>query len=142
MDLSVAFEEALARVLATVEHQRVPASHPKANAEAGKDTESGADMTEQTRKNQGVAPTRTADLALVPPKNDERLVELANWHRDEALRRKWVFRSDHDVLRWFGMPNSVSAGGGTERWKYVVGETATHFTFHRGRIVTVYVPAR
>ncbi|MHC4821364.1 MAG: hypothetical protein ACYTDX_06560 [Planctomycetota bacterium] len=49
-----------------------------------------------------------------------RLREVAKWDEDADYRRRWMFKSERDVLEWYGTPDQIEADGDREDWYYEV----------------------
>ena len=141
-ELGAAFEDAIARAVIAVQTQQRDLGSEDGGATAERQQSPAAPLVpnDQSVTLRAQGPTRDPGLALAPPANVVRLADLANWQRNEELRRQWLFRSDGDVLKWFGTPDSVTHGSGLENWVYRIGEKKMFISFHRGRIVEVSRP--
>ena len=53
-------------------------------------------------------------------------------------RKRWLFLSEREALKWFGMPDSVSASENGELWIYGNALDSVQLVFHHGRLVEVY----
>jgi len=70
------------------------------------------------RARRPAAPTRP-EVESLGPARIERLREIEGFGRHEEVRRRWLFRTDAEVLDDLGTPKDVvSQESGEERWDY------------------------
>ena len=69
-----------------------------------------------------------------------RTEELRHFNKDELIRRRWIFKTDREVLRELGTPNTVNVQqyGSTETWTYKWDNRYVNLCFRRGELYRVY----
>jgi hypothetical protein len=128
-----ALEAAFVRALRSVRPERPvvePAPAPAPRAAATPAVEARAETIL-------VRPAK--DSAPLPPANEAELQQVERFDRAPASARRWLFRSEDEVLARFGTPSQVVMNGAAERWIYILAEGKQRFfDFHRGRLITIW----
>ena len=85
------------------------------------------------------AATKTKPGAPEPPMDVTRAEELRLFNKDELIRRRWIFKTEREVLRELGTPTEVSVqhNGATETWAYKWDNRRVYLDFRRGELYRV-----
>lgn len=81
---------------------------------------------------------REIPVEELPPADRPMIDSVRSFSEDETLRRKWLFRSERDVIAWLGTPDAVVYEDGGERWHYQRSDGKLLIAFFaRGRLLQI-----